>query len=105
MMTYGDLKLGQAIRHDQTGTAGTIAYLGNALVEITVSDNRELTLSPNTVCQAWSVNQSEGTADLNEFFLAALATGEASAPVRRLPPADDSEMHTTMWQCDGPLWS
>jgi hypothetical protein len=105
MMTYGDLHIGQAIRHDQTDTAGTIAYQDSTLVEITVPDNRELTLSPNTVCEGWSVDQSEGTADLNEFFLAALATGEASAPARQLPPADDSEMHTTVWQCDGPLWS
>lgn len=56
-LTYGDLSIGREIRNPHTNESAKITALGNALVEITLTDGpdagEEVTMSPAEVATYW----------------------------------------------------
>jgi hypothetical protein len=64
MMTYGDLRIGQDVINPETSEEARITALGNGLVEITMTGGPgepvgERTLSPNVLCQDWTVDRGQ----------------------------------------------
>jgi len=81
MMTYGDLLINQEIFNPETNEEARITALGNGLVEITMSGGPgepvgERTLSPEILCQDWTVDRGQTREGYGSYACDAPRTGE-----------------------------
>jgi hypothetical protein len=53
MLTYADFRTGRTVYNRHTSETGTITGTANALVEITLCDGDEITVTPNEARNNW----------------------------------------------------